>query len=76
MNHEPTAAEVLLVAGMVDELHAEALIEEALQPRTSPQDAEIAALMRMAEESGDPVKAKAARILYDLYATGRLKSVI
>lgn len=68
-----TAQDVLNVADIVDRLAADALIEDALAPRTSPLDSEIQGRLQAAENSGDPLRARAARLLHDLYVTGRLR---
>ncbi|MEU8528513.1 hypothetical protein AB0C77_23440 [Streptomyces sp. NPDC048629] len=67
-----TRQDVLTLAGLVDNLAADALIEDALAPRTSPHDEEIQRQLQAAEDSGDSVRGKAARILHDLYVTRRL----
>ena len=67
MAEEITDRDILNVFNAIRTVHANALIEDALEPRTSPFDGEIEAAMQVAENSGDPVRARTANLMLDVY---------
>ncbi|MFJ3635231.1 hypothetical protein [Streptomyces sp. NPDC090112] len=67
-----TDRDILNIAAAVDLLHADAVIEDALNPKPL-LDPETLDLIHAGLDSGDPVKARATEILVDMYRAGLLK---
>lgn len=67
---QPTAQDVLNVAAAIDDVDASALIEDAFAP-PDPLDELIALKMRQASESGDPIRARTAQLMFNNYRLGR-----
>lgn len=71
MTHDPSPHDLLNIADVISRIDADALIEDALAARTSPQDEEIGKLMKLSETNG---KGGAAHLLRNLYRTGQLST--
>lgn len=72
---QPTDRDILNAAAIVDDLAASAAIERAFhdRPPTPLEEINAATIARICRSS-DPVKARAALLLDDLYATGAFGS--
>ncbi|MFD6914051.1 hypothetical protein [Streptomyces virginiae] len=69
MTDPPTIDDIRNVVACLDLLHADAVIEDALNPKPL-LDPETLDLIHMGLDSGDPVKVAATEILVDLYRIG------
>jgi hypothetical protein len=75
MTNTPTDYDVLVVAGLADNLASAAAIEDAFRTEPLTRQEEInEVLMRQARETGDPAVIAAADVLMDLYKTGGFRA--
>lgn len=75
MNEQPTDRDVLVVAGLVDDLLANASIEDAFRSEPLTRQEQInEVLMRQIREHGDPQAIAAADILMAQYKTGGFRT--
>ncbi|WP_406255452.1 hypothetical protein [Streptomyces chartreusis] len=75
MSDKPTDYDVLVVAGLADNLASAAAIEDAFRTEPLTRQEQInEILMRQARETGDPTVIGAADVLMDLYKTGGFRA--